>query len=191
MRRGAALLLLLLLPGACLPRVQLPPLPPRDAPLPEREAALERLDCVPIPAPAQSKITGVKYELGPPPFLWLGGGEEVWDPRDLAAVLPAASPTAAAAERFDEHLYRGRIVQLAGVGVVLAGMGLTFAGAVREPTTTSSPGFYLVLSGFSAMGAGLIIGAVGLLYAALATRADTRAAFESWPADLRAALDLE
>jgi hypothetical protein len=89
--RAAAALLAVF--TACTPRVELPKLPPKDAPREVRQEALEALTPVELPDHVLSRHMPLRFEGAKAPFIWLANGTEVWDPLDLAAVLPPDTGT--------------------------------------------------------------------------------------------------
>jgi hypothetical protein len=72
---------------------------------------------------------------------------------------------------------------------MLIGAGFFSLGLSMFPRRTSAPGFSLLIGGSVTLLAGSALLIIGAFNSAAATRS-LRSAFESWPKDLRLALDL-
>lgn len=171
--------------AACAPRVLLPPLPAAGAPLEDRQAAYQALAPMEQPTPITSKTNGLVYRQKPYPFLSLGNGLEIHDPRDLGPAVLPGSATAAAINRYDDRRYYGGIGVLAGCGLLVVGAGVASTGVLTSRGRFDSvawSGLGMVVGGFAVavVGAFLSLSSLGAL----------NDAFQSYRFDLAAALGL-
>jgi hypothetical protein len=116
-------------------------------------------------------------------YLVLGGGEQIYRPDDLIAVVEPDSPTARAARRHAAAERRSRAVMYVGGGVGLVG-GLVLAGGLAEDVQAFKA------TGVGLVGAGVLLAAIAGLVYFPRMRTEREAAFGHYEVDLRQRLRL-
>jgi hypothetical protein len=184
-------LVLVFLSSCALPRVSLPPPPPREAPLSERAQAYEYLK--PVSAERTTWTQG-GATVGVDERLLLAGGLTVYDPEDLVPIVGAGSPTGQATARWIKKSEYNTTLSHVVAGVTLASLVLMFWGGYDwfSAATASPPRQSL---GGYAMGVGFL----SLLLTPLVARIlrddtafdDRTAAFTLYGKDLRERLGLK
>lgn len=169
--------------GCVVPRVQLPELPPPEAPLAERQRAFAEL----APAGRVDRVM-LKYdrEVGRwSQYVVLGNGQTVAHPADFLPVLKPGAPTSLHAASFEGHVSRRSLSVIIASSILAVGLGV-LVGAAFDRRGLSLPVF----------GAGwgvLMLGGLGFAWTIVEGSGIQRArdaAFLSYPLDLADRLGL-
>lgn len=183
--RGTVLLAVATLQAACAAHVQLPPAPPRDAPLPLRVATYRTYR--PIESLTVQNVTVDRYGnrfTGPSElaYITLANAATVADPADLAPLIDARSVTALETERAASLRVPGSLLEALGVIGIIGGTVLAIRGVVD--VTSDDPGggsaAFLWAGGATVLGAtaAYLVGSLGFMRPAAQRRARALRAFD-------------
>lgn len=185
-------LLLVLLATGCLTRVALPAAPAPDAPMAQRKQALS--DFTGTRTQDAILVAQLKDPVKSEPYLLLGNGLRVEDPRDLLPLVDPDSQTAADANAFEIAQSRSSVFAGGAIAAPLLGIGALIGGfvvpALRGGKVSSADGVPFIIGAAATSFTGLAFALVAVVFRGVSSGEKDKA-FAAYAADLAHHLGLD